>query len=712
MNIIDRITGKGKLKQQIEELKSSQAVTVNLNAAKETDKLNSYLQSMGYINRRPMRRPTTQKDLEASGTGFVGACVDYIADIVASRKFIVYDNDVPVDVNHWAQKWIDNPNPYYKQGELSKLLTKWRWYNGNAFEHVLTDSRGYPISSWVLPAPLVGVKVSQGGYSLIDGYTLGVYGNVQHFEPNEIIHYRNLEPSLRPEDMILGKSIIAKAIDSIGIDSEVNQFLKRYFENDTNPPLIWQTEQKLKQAEFNILRDEWNEKNPNFKLTGALPEGASVANISSDNLKIGLDVLDEKNMRSIAMIIGGGGLSADYLLFGGSSNRATMEIMQERLETDCISPYCLYVAECKTDYLRKFDSRLKVKPVPFAYQDADEVRIQEDHDLNHGITTINELRLAHGKPPVLGGDVPFVKSGFVTVDSVLNPPVQSPVTMSFKKKDFDGTEEKVLVEHWKRYDKLAMTYKDTLQGQVSDVFKDLGKEMEGKVGQVAKDFNDRAFHALVVKSSKGEGYEKAIHRITTKAVEQLFDVEHWKSELIRRTGGALDDFMTTVVENALKDVNMSYDDLSNSFDKLIQTKIELTTSKITSSVDTVKEQLQQYLKDNVNLSVEDLTKGITEKFSQYSEGGAARVAQTTSTFAKGAAKSSTWGDFGISRRWLTMRDGVVRDAHANADGQREDENGNFSVGGETMPYPAAGGDAANNVNCRCDVFPDAKAKKE
>lgn len=723
MAFFDFIAGK-KLRQEIESLKN-QIAPLQLQA-NQADVLFDYMKSMGNNTfNRSLKRPTTQKEIEISGTGFVGACVNYIAEIVASRKFTVNikgasnEDLTPVDVNHWAQTLLDNPNPYFKGKELKKLIVKWYFYNGNSFVHGLLGSNGTPVSLWVLPAPNIGIKISQGGYSLIDGYTVG-YGNITAYSPDEIIHFRNLEPSLKIEDMILGKSIVLKAIDSININNEANQYLKRYFANDTNPPLVWQTQQRLDQDVFNVTREKWNAANPNFKLTGALPDGATIANLNNDSLDVSLDVLDGISMRSIGAIIG---VAADYILYGGSANRASMEIMQERMETDTIDPLCTYFAECWTDHLRRFDKSLIVTHETYTYQDAAEVRAQEDHDLKHGIRLIDDVRADRGLPTIQGGNVPMVAAGIVTLDSVINPPAQgfgAPTALSYdgvKKKSFDGIEEKVLVEYWKRYDKLGVAYKEKLQGEVSDVFVEMGKAVAGKAGELAKgykkgydnlvfDFNFKYFNvpkSTDVEAAKKEFDMQFLH-ILTKAGEQIFDLEYWKTELIKRTGGSLDDYMITVIENALKDVNMNYDDLSNSFDKLIQTKLAASTDKITSSVDTIKEQLQQYLKDNTDLSVDDLTKGIQEKFGQYSEGGAARIAQTTSTFARETGKAATWGDFGIKRQWLDMRDGSTREEHEKADGQIEDENGMFNVGGELLPCPAGGGIAANNCNCRCGTF--------
>jgi hypothetical protein len=58
----------------------------------------------------------------------------------------------------------------------------------------------------------------------------------------------------------------------------------------------------------------------------------------------------------------------------------------------------------------------------------------------------------------------------------------------------------------------------------------------------------------------------------------------------------------------------------------------------------------------------------------------------------------------ISRRWDATLDGRTRPAHGKADGQTENKDGLFTVGGEKGPYPGALQSAGNNANCRCTTI--------
>lgn len=56
----------------------------------------------------------------------------------------------------------------------------------------------------------------------------------------------------------------------------------------------------------------------------------------------------------------------------------------------------------------------------------------------------------------------------------------------------------------------------------------------------------------------------------------------------------------------------------------------------------------------------------------------------------------------LIKKWNSMKDDRVRDAHARADGQEAELDKPFYVGGEQLMYPGdANGNLSNIINCRC-----------
>jgi SPP1 gp7 family putative phage head morphogenesis protein len=78
-----------------------------------------------------------------------------------------------------------------------------------------------------------------------------------------------------------------------------------------------------------------------------------------------------------------------------------------------------------------------------------------------------------------------------------------------------------------------------------------------------------------------------------------------------------------------------------------------------------------------------------------------RVAEEVNFISSQVAKEN---GIKIRRQWIALTDDRTRDSHRDADGQFEDDSGNFTVGGTKIPYPGGGSDPAENINCRCRVI--------
>jgi uncharacterized protein with gpF-like domain len=103
-------------------------------------------------------------------------------------------------------------------------------------------------------------------------------------------------------------------------------------------------------------------------------------------------------------------------------------------------------------------------------------------------------------------------------------------------------------------------------------------------------------------------------------------------------------------------------------------------------------------------SIEELTKDITTRFPDYSEGRAKTIAYNEIKQADGYASNQLMNDVapGMQKRWVCMFQNS-RDAHMDADGQTVDVDEPFEVGGEEMDYPGGGDDPENNINCQCEI---------
>ena len=94
----------------------------------------------------------------------------------------------------------------------------------------------------------------------------------------------------------------------------------------------------------------------------------------------------------------------------------------------------------------------------------------------------------------------------------------------------------------------------------------------------------------------------------------------------------------------------------------------------------------------------------------FSPQRARTIARTESTRALNAGATQAMSqakDEGVpvvGKMWLSSRDGAVREAHMELDGQTVGVEESFDVEGKKAAYPGSFGDSSLDVSCRCTVI--------
>jgi len=101
----------------------------------------------------------------------------------------------------------------------------------------------------------------------------------------------------------------------------------------------------------------------------------------------------------------------------------------------------------------------------------------------------------------------------------------------------------------------------------------------------------------------------------------------------------------------------------------------------------------------------DLRKRIVDEFGDMAEARAANIATTESTKLFNAGGQAFRDDAGIPAKEWCCSFVNSRDTHQDADGQVVPNEEEFTVGGDSMPYPGAGSLAEENCNCNCTSLP-------
>lgn len=627
--------------------------------------------------------------IQAASRGLVFKCIDERAKAIAGVPYRAYQminqttkRELPL--NHWLVKLLRNPNPIYTFEEFAPLIGQWLDINGNVFLYAPRFGNPYPMQLWVLNPTRVRIMMGEGD-DLIDGYEYRGMGGIIYFPEDEIIHIRTLRPSDQDIHQLVGIGLVQAAIENANIDAEIKGFLQRYFMNDARPPSVFKTVDEMDTVTWENYKAAWNKQLPNNKLYAILESGTAIENLSGSSIDVDYEKVDRMVRQSIAEIFG---LSVTQIEANYGS-RATADVVRGMFLTQTINPILRLIDSFYSHHVQKIDPSLIVEHEYYTDKDANEDRLQEVHELTTGQITVNGLRARRNLPPVKDGDTIFVPAGAQTLKKALETP--QPIFGNYDgesvKKNNEPDEREIV---WRKFDTLTQKKAATLKEVIADVFGMLEKEV---IGNIEKSFSG------VTKQGVGEGLE-------------LFDFEEWVTKIENATGEILSGLQYEAIRKAIEEVNEDLENLPSSFNSQMEKELEKSVSKITESIGTIREEVQDLVKTNTDATASELKDLLTQKFATLKESRADAIAKTSANYTTSAAQSKTWKGLDVTYTWLSQRDGVTRSTHANADGTQPDEKGLFHVGADKMEHPCGGKIAAENVNCRCGLFPMKKKVKE
>ncbi len=623
---------------------------------------------------------------EQAALGITYACLQRRAQSVASSWQKVYSErtqsdrkEVPLD--HWLVRLLWKPNAYYTRSQVRKLTAYWLDINGNAFIHTPIVA-GKPTSMWVLRPSRV--KIILDSTSLVAGYEVQNSGSSVLVPANEMIHLRDLYASDADEYQVYGRGIIQALRDQLALDSNLGQYLSRYFDNDARPPFVAKIATNF-DGDWKAFKNEWNTHNPNMKLRGLLEDGMQFEEIKSESVKVDFGKVSLSTQEQITSIMG----VPLGLITGNLANRSTAEVLERHFYTNTIDPILDYIDEEFTRHFAQFEPGLLVEHEPYRVIDPEMELKREQHEIQLGIKTVNDARKERGKEAVEFGDKPLAPKNLTFLEALVPPPAPAPAPapepdkpkkqipkkhrpspnqLSLNWGD-NAPEEASLLAYWKSYDDKAGTFSGSVQGELNGIMGDL-------------------------ETTTLENLDKG-----------LFVPEEWAASMAKRVQAAMQKHIETITAAALGDANAEPEDLSATFDERMGIASKESTDLITGIFGRAKEELQAKIAANTQASQEELRTLVSEYFTQFPEYRSERIARTTATFLTTRTQRETWDEVGATYRWLSMRDASVRDTHAIADGQKPDENGFFSVGGEKTQHPCGSGlSVKNSVNCRCVLF--------
>lgn len=614
-------------------------------------------------------------------------CINKRANAIAGLKwkFEYVSSKEPVEENHPLRILFEEPNAIQSKMEIFKLAQYWYDTTGNSLLQVV-ENQNKPIALWNIPIVNLQMNFQSG---MLKSYSGSVGSSQVNIPAEEVIHFRHLIPGREPQDLFNGKSLVNRVIDLISTNEEMNKYLHKYFQNEGLPPVIAQIDPNLRNlysdpAKIEELRDRWNARNPNNPLAGALMgveiKPLNTSGVSSSESSA-IPSLDKSIKETIAAVFG----LPMGLITGDQQNRATAEVNERHFYQSNIEPLAKEYESKFNRYFKKYYPDVKITYESFDFSDKN-LEIQKYNTyVQSGIMTKNEVRAELGLPPLEETKDDPEQLSFV--QKVLGKKAAS------KFKDLSEEQKKSIWEytvkqaekHEKRYVKLiGMYFKDLNKEIVRNVNNHLNKNIKNN-SEITADFN-------------------------------LFDIEQWNAILSNLFSPSVRQQIIADMLLAFEQVSINYDNIESDFDVEIKVSTNEVIGRIKTINDTVdkeiKEQIRLLIQDNLNLQpnklAELLTDKIDEEFMNRYKNRSQTIARTTTTQARGEAKTTAWDstDAEIRFVWLSERDGKVRDSHRKADGQEIKNGEYFKVGKDKMPYPAGGSVAEENINCRCDVFPE------
>lgn len=178
------------------------------------------------------------------------------------------------------------------------------------------------------------------------------------------------------------------------------------------------------------------------------------------------------------------------------------------------------------------------------------------------------------------------------------------------------------------------------------------------------------------------------------------------------------EIIKEMIKRAVELADFDYDSITSWLDDAVTEAVGVSAEKIKTSTETMRDEIKTILQSAGRATAGELTEMLSKYFETLGSSRVVTISVTTATAARSTAQNESWDAINkrredrktIKKKWLSMRDGAVRDAHANADGQTVEVRDDFEVGGEKMPGPGLGGKPENNINCRCVEIPVTSKK--
>ena len=249
-----------------------------------------------------------------------------------------------------------------------------------------------------------------------------------------------------------------------------------------------------------------------------------------------------------------------------------------------------------------------------------------------------------------------------------------------------AVDETLLASEWKAVDRAKRTAEARMQDAVQPVLLAAAERAAAQIGRLYTFTAD----------TKRRGAEP------TPFAAQAFDLDLLTADLL----AALDPAVAEALRAGFASGAVRLGDLTLSFDAERQSVVD-ASRRLLREAESVPETLRGMVDTVVrrglaaNLTPEQIARAIRDVAPEMTANQASLISETTGTAAFEAGQLGSFTEAGADVRWLTRRDGKVRDSHAAMDGEQVKAGETFSNGSQHPDEP----------RCRCTLLPVIVATK-
>lgn len=593
--------------------------------------------------------------------------------------------DVAEVFDHPLLALLSNPNSTQSSREFMELSVTHYLLSGECFW--LLDRNGTKINQMTVLRPDFVQVVLSADRKTVVAYEFN-QGNIYRFQPEDIIHIRNIDPS----NPLRGVGAVTPATSRILTEKEATKYQASFFKNQGRPDFAVFADQEIDEEGAADFRARWKSVFGRNQAGNVGIFGKNVKSIEELNkTPKEMDFIETQKFLRTDI------LSAlhipEEMVSSDGSNRATSKEAYKMYLQEAVIPVLEAIVDgINTKLVTQVD-----QAVFFTFDDPTpldrELQLKETTELKkNGIITANEARAIYNYEAVDGAD--SLSNAGASLPPPTDPALQDQAKNFLRKRP-------LLVKKLNAIEALALAFQATEpKRQMNSIFPtQKAKEMYAKA---VNDNFDR----------KSEKIKEQIDTFHEGMLKRILDNELGPTTFMDVVGekaiakATFTPIMTKLYKEggqAALDALFKKSSSTHFFtDQVLLSAIEGRVDFFTNSiVDTTFEVLKNKIVDGIKEGhgVDKIAGSIKDYFGDMSTKRARTIAQTETNFVLSKSTNDAYAQSAVvtGKEWITVGDDKVRPDHVMNDGQVV-EKGDAFPDGEHFPGEAS-------VNCRCVLAP-------